>query len=1025
MPKFTTEQLEAIEKSGQNIIVSAGAGSGKTEVLSERVLDKLKKGIKVNELLILTFTNAAAAEMKDRIRKKIIENPSIKDNLDYLESAYITTFDSFTLSLVKKYHYLLNVSPNLSIIDESIISILKEQYLDEVFLEFYEEDSILFQKLINDLTNKNDNELKNGILKIIKSLEKISDLDSYLNNYLDNFYNAEKIEEYINSYVQLIQEEINGITDNLMYLESSSYPDFYNALVASLEKLLKSKTYDEILRASFFTPIKRPKGSEEIKEYKDNIDKHLKNIKGYLRFSSEEEIRETFKITKDYLEVIIDIIKRYFVKINIYKKEQDLYEFNDISLMAINLLKEQEYIRKELMLSFKEILVDEYQDTNDIQEEFISLIENNNVYMVGDIKQSIYGFRDANPKIFKEKYDKYAKNNGGIKIDLLKNFRSRSEVLDGINLIFSLIMDDEVGNANYTKEHKMNAGNSLYEKIKENNNLEIYNYDSEGEVLKKEELEAFIIGYDILEKVSSGYAIMDKKLEDFRKASYSDFCIIMDRGTNFPTYKKIFEYLGIPLTIYEDKKLTNEMDIILISNIIGFILKVQENVIDQEFKYYFMSIARSFLFAYSDAEIFKYFKDESFMDSEIYQISKNIVSSIDTLDSYELLNLILKEFNFYEKILKTKDIASILIRLDNILSISKNLSQMGYTITMFKEYLETMINSKSEIKYSISGQNTNSVKIMNIHKSKGLEFPICYFAGYYKKFNDEDTKKRIIFNKKYGMIIPFFKDGIDNTILKDLFKEEYYLNNISEEIRLFYVALTRAREKIIIVAPLSEERVTIKNKVDYQKRLQYTSFLDILNSISGNLSSFIKNIDLAKYNLPTNYNVLELKKENLNKSNDIIKYYQVNIPNTLKEEHKASKEVKELITDETRKLFQKGTLIHKIFEQTDFLNLSGDNPYYKQIQNFVNRLQITKDVGIYKEYEFIYDKDNITYEGIIDLVLEYPSEVKIIDYKLKNITDEKYQEQLHVYRDYLKTIVNKDIKMYLYSIFDDELKEID
>ena len=267
MPKFTTEQLEAIEKSGQNIIVSAGAGSGKTEVLSERVLDKLKKGIKVNELLILTFTNAAAAEMKDRIRKKIIENPSIKDNLDYLESAYITTFDSFTLSLVKKYHYLLNVSPNLSIIDESIISILKEQYLDEVFLEFYEEDSILFQKLINDLTNKNDNELKNGILKIIKSLEKISDLDSYLNNYLDNFYNAEKIEEYINSYVQLIQEEINGITDNLMYLESSSYPDFYNALVASLEKLLKSKTYDEILRASFFTPIKRPKGSEEIKEY--------------------------------------------------------------------------------------------------------------------------------------------------------------------------------------------------------------------------------------------------------------------------------------------------------------------------------------------------------------------------------------------------------------------------------------------------------------------------------------------------------------------------------------------------------------------------------------------------------------------------------------------------------------------------------------------------------------------------------------------------------------------------------------
>ncbi len=1027
MPDFTYEQNLAIKTRGQNIIVSAGAGSGKTEVLSERVIYHLKQGIKVNELLILTFTNAAALEMKNRIRQKILDSKGLEDNLDYLESSYITTFDSFTLSLLKKYHYILNVSPNLKIIDDSIIAIIKGQIIDRVLEKFYAEDSDLFQKLINDLTNKNDTELKTAILEIISSLERITDIDYYLDNYINNYLSSEKIDEYIEEFINLIKEDIKEIENELMMLENTIDNDFYNKLVNSLEGLIKSKTYDEIYHNSFKELPRLPKNSEEeVKNAKNKISEKLTKIKKYLKYNNVEEIKETFLIVKDYTQVLIAILKEYFKEIREYKIKEDLYEFNDIAIMAIKLLKENASIRTELKESFKEILVDEYQDTNDLQEEFINLIQNNNVYMVGDIKQSIYGFRNANPYIFKNKYDLYTNNDGGIKIDLLKNFRSRSEVLEGINQIFSLIMDDEIGNANYVVSHQMNAGNDLYLKknANQNYNLEIYNYDSEGEILTNPEIEAFIIGNDILKKIKDNYQVIDKKQKELRNVQYSDFCIIMDRGTNFAIYKKIFEYLGIPLSIYEDRKLTNEIDIILINNIVSFILKVKDNIIDIEFKYYFMSIARSFLFEYNDNLIFKIMKDNTFKDTDVYKISLNIASKIDTLDSYELLTLILKEFDFYEKIIKIGNVEEIMIRLDNLLDISKNLSTMGYTILMFKEYLEDMINSKNEIKYSVQNDNTSSVKIMNIHKSKGLEFPICYFSGYDKVFNDQDVKKRFIYTHKYGIIMPYFKEGIGSTILKDLYKNDYYKKSISEKIRLFYVALTRAKEKIIIVSPLNEEKNYVKGKVDVSTRLNYKSFLDILNSISGNLTPYVKNIDLANLNLSKDYLTKLQVRENITKQLGVINYHTLNIPNTIIEEKKASKVVNDLITEEKRELLQMGSKVHKIFEQTDFLNISNNNPYQKQIANLVKKLNITKDTKIYKEYEFINYEQGTRFKGIIDLVLIDKDIVKIVDYKLKNIEDEKYDEQLKVYYNYLKNIFKQEIKMYLYSIFDDEIREI-
>jgi len=1029
MPRWTDEQLEAIHKSGTNIIVSAGAGSGKTAVLTERVNKKIKKGIKINELLILTFTNAAAGEMKDRIRRKIGEHEELLENLDYLDTAYITTFDSFTLSLVKKYNYILNVSPNLSIIDSGVINIIKSEYLDAIFDELYLENNLKFLNLVNDFCVKNDKNLKEAILKIYSSLELKSNKEDYLNNYIVNNFNKEKIDKYILNFNNLIKEELKSIESNLLYISESNYYDYYDNLSKSLEKLLKSKDYDEVLKNINVSSVRRPRGSEDIKIYKDKIDESIKIIKSYLRFENIEEIYETFDISKNYVEVIIDIIKRLDKKIIDYKKEFDLYEFTDIELMAIKLLKDNEDIRKEIKYFYKEICVDEYQDTNDLQEEFIGLIENNNVYMVGDIKQSIYGFRNANPKIFKDKYDKYSNLDGGIKIDLLKNFRSRSNVLKGINDIFCLIMDDILGGADYKKTHQMVFGNLTYEENKnlnQNYDLEILNYNYEDKKFSKEEIEAFIIGKDIINKIKNKYEVIDKFTNSLRPCKYEDFCIIMDRGTAFPIYNKIFEYLGIPLQVYEDKKLTSETDLLLINNILGFILKIKDNIKDSEFKYYFMSIARSHLFEYDDNKIFNYFNENNFHESEIYNMANEISKKVDTHNSYEILKEIIDKFNFYEKTILVGNIEETIIRINSIYDIAKNVSDMGYTVYKFKDYLDKMIESKNEIKYKNSNIIKDSVKIMNIHKSKGLEFPICYFSGYHKEFNTMDIKDRFIYDNNFGIITPYFKEGIGTSILKDLLKDKYFKDNISEEIRLFYVALTRAKEKMIIITSLSEEENYVSKIVDFNIRRKYNSFLSMLNSININLKDYINNVNLDNIGLTKNYMYNAQKKDFLELiDTEKIIYNEIKIDNELQEKRHASKVIDKIISKEEQDLLEYGTFMHNVFETTNFLNIEEENKYKDIIINFVNSLNISENTLVYKEHEFILEEENITYHGIIDLVLIEDDLIKIVDYKLKNIDDPKYIDQLKIYYKYLNSIYNKKIECYLYSVIDNKLKKVE
>lgn len=1033
---WTDEQWNAIYDKGHNIIVSAGAGSGKTAVLSERVIENLKSGMSIKEVLLLTFTKAASLEMKTRIRNKIKKNPSLSKELSLIDEAYITTFDSFALSIVKKYHYILNISPNVSIIDGSLIRIKKKEILTNIFDKYYEDRNEKFLKLISDFCIKDDKEIFESILSIYSKIDLKYNKNEYLDNYINEYFNIDRINNDIKDYEKLLMskfEELDYLIEDMSYYIDS---DYITNLRLSVSNLMSSKTYDEIVSNLSVEIPRLPKGStDEVKEKKELINDVIKNIKSLCIYKNREEIMSSILSTKDYKEVIIDILKDFDECVISYKYENDIYEFTDIANLAIKLVKENVSVKEELKSSFKEIMIDEYQDTNDLQEILINLISDNNVYMVGDIKQSIYRFRNANPDIFKEKYNKYSNHIGGEKIDLNKNFRSREEVLNNINLLFNKVMDESIGGADYIKSHQMIFGNKSYikkGKTLQNYDFELYSYmyDKKSEY-SKEEIEAFIIAKDILSKVKGNYQIFDKDTSVLRNAEYSDFVILMDRTTNFDLYKKIFLYLGIPLELYKDETMNEDTDIIVLNNLIKFTIKLDTGVYDKELEYLFTSIMRSFLCESIDEKIFDTIKNKTILTSPLANKVRKI--KLNNKSSYEIINDLINEFDFYNKLITIGNESASSVKLNSILSNAKTTSSIGYDINSFSEYLDNVIKEKIDIKYTIHSGVSNSVKIMTIHKSKGLEFPICYFSGLYKPFNISDIKEKFTYSNKYGIITPYFDEGVAETIYKHLLKNDYLKEEISEKIRLFYVALTRAKEKMILVMPYEEivngkESDLVSNVV----RSKYKSLLDIVSSTLVSLTKYVTVIDYNKSGITKDYSLLIKKdfKSGIEKSTEVLNVNELLVENeTLIDKH-YSKENNKLITSDVKKNMKFGKYVHEVLEYFDLKK--KDYSYIKDefIKNKIisfSNLPIFDNVNeanIFHEYEFIYTLNNTKYHGVIDLMLEYPSHIDIIDYKLSDVTDINYISQLNGYKEYISSITKKPVNVYLYSIINEKISSL-
>ena len=1027
---WTKEQEQAIHESGNNIIVSAGAGSGKTAVLTARVIDKINNGIHINELLVLTFTKAAAFEMKERIRNELFKDDKYSNELKLINSSYITTFDSYALSIVKKYHYLLNIPQDISISNESVVVLKTRKIIDELFEKLYREKNDDFLYLIDSYCNRNDKNIRTNILKICNSIDNKYNSFDYINFIKNEFFSDNNIERIYNDYLKLldnIRKELKVYLNNALYVvPGETYEIFCN----ELNNILNCETKDIYLYSSTKMSNLKRGSSDEVKEIKATINGTLKKLISFSNYGSFDNVKNIILSNKRNINTILSIVEQYIIELNNYKTANNIYTFNDIAALSIKILEDNKNVCKEIKESFKEIMIDEYQDTNDIQEKFINLISNNNVYMVGDIKQSIYKFRNSNPNIFKNKYDEYSKGNNGIKIDLIKNFRSRHEVLDSINNIFELLMDDYIGDARYKESHEMIYGLINYDEEKMDNfsyKTSVLEYN-ESDNFSNNEIEMFVIANDIKSKIENNIQIYDKNNNKLRDVCYSDFVIILDRSKYFDDYKKVFEYCGIPLTILKDEDLTNNSDLLIIKNLIELLTKIKNEEFDIDFKYDFVSCARSFLYEYSDSEIYDIVKNNTYKNTTLYKDLSNI-SSIKSKSINDILIELLNVVDYYNKIYKIGNIDNVNIRIRTIYDMAFDLNNVGYDIYDFIEYLNNVLDSGINITYKTIDTNKDSVKIMTIHGSKGLEYPFCYFADLNHKFNDSDIKEKFIISDNYGLIVY----DEDENLLKDLYKYEYIKSEISERLRLFYVALTRAREQAIIVLPYSEnDKLPLNDNgvIDEIYRIKFNKLSDFIVSIKPYLKDYFSIVDLNKIDISKNYLYIKNKMVNHDNIDKKLDVNELNISSSILQNNQFSKVKYNVINNKEYNLLHTGIKIHSIMEYIDFYNYDESLIEDKFIRIKINKFMksdILKNISnakIYKEYEFKYTRDNNVFNGIIDLMIEHDSYIDIVDYKLKNIDDEKYKDQLYGYRDYIKEIYTKDVNIYLYSILDERIEKL-
>ncbi len=1057
MPKWTENQDLAIKDKGHNIIVSAGAGSGKTAVLSQRVLQHIQDGWDINRLLVLTFTNLAAKEMKTRIRKVILKNENgvltedrRKDQLNKIDGAYIMTFDAYALALVKKYHIMLNVDSDINIIQGDILGIKQEEILDEIFESRYAKGDPKFLNMVGAFCVKDDSNIRDWVKSIYRSVKKNYDVNSVLDNY-SQYFTEQWANTLLSKYKAAILDKLGILKVYRLELKKVCNQQSYFDVLDTIANCKDYEKLKDVINISF-PRLNYSDADEETKnkrgKIRDRIKKTIETIKKDL--VEDQELIDKYLSTQDTVEAMVSLVKEFYEKLQAYKTSLNLYEYEDIFKMAIKIVKDYPDIQKEMKEYFSEIMVDEYQDNNDLQEMFINYIANDNVYCVGDIKQSIYRFRNANPKIFQSKYDAYKNHQGGELISLLDNFRSRGEVLEDINLIFSRLMDSEVGDAQYNQGHEMSFGLKVYntllnwvgKKEKDNNNhLEIISFDYSkkegyGVDFTRDEIEAFIIAKDIQEKIENGYEVYDVNLEKMRQAKYSDFCILVSVSTNFDMFKQVLTYHQIPSVLIQDETMDNSDLLTVIKSAFKVLDSHCRKDYSGDFKHNFISLARSFVVEMSDEQIHDAITKNAIFETSLMEKINKISKGIESKSSSDILDEIIKEFDIYDKCIKIAEVNNNLVKIDYLYQMAHQLNNLNYSYKQFAEYLNdlfTKVDNKQQPTYSNNEGEVNAVKIMTIHKSKGLEFPVCYYPSFDRQFNEEELKGYVDFNKDLGFVVPEFDRvfGVKRTMIDTVRKNQIQRDMISEQIRLLYVALTRAREKMIVIYPAEDKQVDNSSGVlERAIRLRFKSFADMLNSIYRDLSRLRIEADLDRVGLSKDYtssSKLELNK--INKSNEkiVLKQYSAVASQKISKE-RFSKD-SGLIDKETKAKMDFGTMMHYYLEVLDFVDPDYsvyEEKYRHKLQSFLNN-ELMKDVAkakVYKEYEFIYNDDGLQKHGFMDLLLEYDDRFVIIDYKLKNIDDENYQLQLKGYKQYLESISDKKVECYLYSVMDENYQEI-
>ena len=903
----------------------------------------------IDKILVVTFTNAAASEMRERILdaiyQKIEENPddaNLQKQIILLNKSSICTIDSFCLDIIKNNFYEIDVSANTRIADGTEILLLKQEVLDDIFEEKYISHDVDFLDLIETYTKYNrDEDLKDLILNIYTYIqaspfpeewleEKVKMFDIKENVECGNFSNTpwgkiiiqnvdeilengilklqnlkSKMERFpeLEKYINVISEDINNysyIKENLKDWDKS----------ATIISEFKNKTWPTDKKVT--NDLK-----DEAKDIRDSVKEEFKKVKDLINCLSQEaneDIAYMYTILEKLKNLILEFSDRFYQK----KREKNIMDFNDMEHLALKMLVKKDEsgnvvktdIAKRYEEKFEEIDIDEYQDSNLVQEYILtSVSKGNNIFMVGDVKQSIYKFRQARPQLFIEKYNKYKLepgDNEDRKIQLFKNFRSRKNILDFTNLVFENIMSKELGDIDYNQDEYLNLGASYVDIPEQNLKTEmeiIDTSDEDNDIWKTEQesdngientegenqteervedvvLEARFVAKKIKELVDSKYQVVDKKLGK-RDIKYKDISILLRSMTGVANiYEKEISELGIPVYSDSSGEYLQSIEIETIMSLLRIINNPMQDIP-------LVTVMRSPIGNFTDNELIEIRmndRNSNFYDAltktETPKVKKFLGLLEELREDEQYMALDEWIWNIY---IKTgyMNYVSLMpngnLRVSNLKMLFERAKQ--YESASFKG-LFNFINFIDKIKFNsedltsakIIGENENVVRIMSIHKSKGLEFPVVILAGTGKQFNLQDLNEKILLDQDLG-IGPQYINAERHIEFKTLAKKALSIKAkneaISEEMRVLYVALTRAKEKLIVVG---RQKDVNKKLSDKQKVLEiYSEDNKKINPyLLQKYKTYLDWLELI-YLKEGTANIKDVFSVNINKKADLIK----------------------------------------------------------------------------------------------------------------------------------------------------------
>ena len=901
---WTTEQQQVIDLRNRNILVSAAAGSGKTAVLVERIVkiitDK-NHPVDIDHLLIVTFTNAAAAEMRERIgnaiEKALDEQPGdehLLRQLTLIHNAQITTIDSFCLYVVRNHFHEIDLEPNFRIGDEGELKLLREDVLGRVLEQNYEEPSEAFSDFVEGYASGRTDAALN---EMILQLYEFSRSYPWPEKWLDSFVGAYRIEtreeldraEWLAPLTQNIRFVLKDceqlLKQALAVTQQDDGPDMYEKAVRSdlekyesLSKLtsfcelsvaLSDIKYDRLASSRGFEGD--PDKLELVKSLREQAKDVVKKLCRQYFFCSPEMMIGQLERTEPMLEEVVRLTKQFADEFAAAKRRKNLVDFHDVEHFALQILVDEETEKakktaEEFRDTFEEIMIDEYQDSNEVQETLLRSISReergeNNIFMVGDVKQSIYRFRLARPELFMKKYDSYSLEESTTQcIDLHKNFRSREEVLTCTNDIFYKIMARSLGNVEYDAEAALYPGASY--PVSADFIPEILLADSNDELLEdteltdKKTLEAKIVAEEIKHLMKT-QPVTDKAAGTLRAARYSDIVILLRSLSGWAdSLVEVLNGNGIPahtvsstgyfstvevqtvlsmLRLLDNPRQDIPMAAVLRSPMAGLtdeelaVLRLEDGSVP--FHEAVLELAEGLYEEDGQKEI-----SDSEADSEadqkqgrnadgkkeddiettahrkllkFYKKYRQLRQLVPDTPIHELIEIILRETGYGHYVAAMPAGSRRTANLNMLLEKAAAYEKTSYKgLFHFVRYIDEL--QKYDVDFGeadMVGENEDVVRIMSIHKSKGLEFPIVIVSGMGKNFNKQDTRSKMVLHPELGIGLDYMdgKKRIKSpTIAKKAIAKQIDLENLGEELRVLYVALTRAKEKLILTGTLKD-----------------------------------------------------------------------------------------------------------------------------------------------------------------------------------------------------------------------------